>query len=245
MIRRIACLLLALPLAANGLDALRTRLRGAPAADPIKASVSFENWSSQGDAKKPVLSQGRVNAWVECGPQGLRLFWGRDLLRRARQEAQALNENPELPTPTRDAMRGLEALGLQDCFEPAPHLLQDLDRAQLLEERADTLDGVACRLLRLKLEPRLPERTRKYVKELDATAKVWVDAEGWPLAAETQFKVRGKALLVVSFSSDEKDEYRFARVGGRLVTVRHASENSSSGAGESARSRKVTVLSYS
>ncbi|NTV76041.1 MAG: hypothetical protein HGA66_17780 [Holophaga sp.] len=162
----------------------------------------------------------------------------------AEQEARLRTEDPEKTTPTREAMAGLDALSLQNYFDPGPQLLQDLDKATLLEERPDTLDGRSLKLLSLKLEPRLGARDRKYVKELDATAKVWVDAEGLPVAAETRVKVRGKALLVISFSSEQHDAYRFARVNGRLVTVHHLHESSGSGGGESGQSRRVTTLAF-
>ncbi|WP_306599076.1 hypothetical protein [Geothrix sp. 21YS21S-2] len=236
---------LTLPLAADGLDALRARLQKPAGAEALKASVQLESWNRRGDEKKPVISQGRATAWAECGPQGIRLSWGRDLLAQALQEARLRTEDPEKTTPTREAMAGLDALSLQNYFDPGPQLLQDLDKATLLEERPDTLDGRALKLLSLKLEPRMGARDRKYVKELDATAKVWVDAEGLPVAAETRVKLRGKALLVISFSSEQHDAYRFARVGGRLVTVHHLHESSGSGGGESGQSRRVTTLAFS
>jgi len=236
---------LTLPLRADGLDALRTRLQKPAGAETLKASVQLETWNRRGDEKKPVVSQGKASAWAEYGPQGLRLFWGRETLAQALQEARLRTADPEKTTPTRDALGSIDALSVQGCFDPAPQLLQDLDKATLLEERADTLDGRDLRLLSLKLEPNLGARDRKYVKELDATAKVWVDADGLPVAAETRVKVRGKALLVISFSSEQRDAYRFARVNGRLVTVHHLHESSGSGGGESGQSRRVTTLTFS
>lgn len=244
MLKRLALILCVLPLAANGLDALRASLRRPAAEGPLKASVDFQNWSSRGDAKKPVVSQGKAVAWAEDGPKGLKLFWSRDQLRQAQTETRLQTEDPERTTPTRDAMAGLTALALQDYFDAAPRLLEDLEQATLLEERPDALDGRPCRLLVLKLDPKLSERNRKYVKELDAGAKVWVDAEGSPLAMDLRVKVKGKALLVITFASDQHDEYRFAQVGGHLVTLRHLSENTSSGAGESGSSRKVATLAF-
>ncbi len=236
---------LTLPLRADGLAALRARLQKPAGAETLKASVQLETWNRRGDDKKPVVSQGKASAWAEYGPQGLRLFWGRETLAQALQEARLRTGDPEKTTPTRDALGALDALSVQACFDPAAELLQDLDKATLLEERADTLDGRDLKLLSLKLEPRLGARDRKYVKELEATAKVWVDAEGLPVAAETRVKVRGKALLVISFSSEQRDAYRFARVNGRLVTVHHLHESSGSGGGESGQSRRVTTLTFS
>ncbi|BDU74320.1 hypothetical protein [Mesoterricola silvestris] len=236
---------LVLPLRADALGALRARLQKPAGGEPLKASVQVETWNRKGDEKKPVISQGKATAWAESGPQGLRLSWGRDLLAQALQEARLQTADPEKTTPTREAMAGIDALSLQNYFDPGPQILQELDGATLLEERPDTLDGRPLKLLSLKLEPRIGARERKYIKELDATAKVWVDAEGTPVAAETRVKVRGKALLVISFRSEQHDAYRFGRVGGRLVTVHHVHESSGSGGGESGQSRKVATLTFS
>lgn len=243
--RHLILCALALPLCAGSLDTLRSHLQKPAGAETLKASIDLQTWSRKGDEKKPVITQGKATAWAESGPQGLRLFWGRDLLAQALREARLRTEDPEKTTPTREAMAGMDALSLQDYFDPGPQILQDLDKATLVEERADTLDGRVLKLLSLKLEPRMAARERKYIKELEATAKVWVDGEGSPVAAETRVKLRGKALLVISFSSEQHDAYRFARVNGRLVIVHHLHETSGSGGGESGQSRKVATLAFS
>jgi hypothetical protein len=245
MRHRLLWFLCALPLCANGLDTLRAQLQKPPAADTLRATVELQTWSRQGDEKKPVVTQGKATALAENGPQGLKLQWSRELLAQARKEAHARSEDPEKTTPTKEAMDGLGALALQAYFDAAPRLLEDLDQATVLEERPDTLDGRALQLLVLKLEPRLGARDRKYVKDLSATAKVWVDAAGVPVASETHVKIKGKALLVISFSSEQKDTYRYARINGRLVTVQHVHETSGSGGGESGQSRRVASLTFS
>ena len=239
----IICLFV-LPLCATGLDTLRTQLQKPGAAEVLKASVELQTWTRRGDEKKPVITEGQATAWVESGPQGLRLFWGRDVLAQARQEARLRSEDPEKTTPTRDSIAAMNILSLQNYFEPSGKLLQDLDKATLVEERPDTLDGKPCRLLALKLDPKMNARDRKYVKEVEATAKLWLDADGLPLAAEFRTHVRGTIMLVVSFVADERDEYRFGRTGGHLVTVRHLHENTSSGAGEHGQTRQVATLAF-
>jgi hypothetical protein len=238
-------LALALPLAANGLDTLRTQLQKPAAGEALKASVECTTWNLRGDEKKPIISQGKATAWVEEGAQGLKIFWSKELLQQVSREVRARHDDPEKTTPTRGAMGGLDALSLLDYFEPAPVLLRHLDQAQLLEERPDTLEGKAVRLMSFKLAPRMSAEQKKYVKEFESTAKVWVDGEGFPVAAEVHTRVKGRALLVINFASDEQEEFKFARVNGRLVTVRHSENNTSSGAGESGQEKKVAVLTFS
>jgi len=244
--RLVLCLCLAavLPLRADSLADLKARLRALNGSESLKASVDYQIWSRSGDVKKPVITQGKVTAWVEEGPQGLKIFWGRDLIQKAIQEARLQNTDPEKTTPTRRAMGSLGALDLEEYFNSGEKLLQDLEQATLVEEKSDTLDGKLVRLLSFKLEPRMSKQQRKYVKELDATAKLWVDKDGVPVGAEQNVKVKGKALLVISFQSEQHDEFRFARIGERLVTVSHIHEDSGSGGGESGASKQVTTLRY-
>ena len=236
------CLPALLPLRADGLSDLKTRLRALESTAPIKTQVKHETWNRSGDPKKPVVTQGDALALVEDGPQGLRITWSSEQLQLAVREARARTLDPEKTTPTRDAIASMDTLSIQECFYAGPGILQQLEGAKLLEDRADVLDGQPVRLLSLKIEPRLSTNEKKYVKELESTAKFWLDPGGLPIGAERHTKVRGRALMVISFQSDERDEYRFAHVTNRLITVRHTHENSASGGGESTQSRQVTTV---
>jgi len=232
------------PLRADALADLKGKLAKLKGSEPLRVSVERENWSRNGDEKKPVVTQGKATAWVEESPQGLKLFWSRDQIQQAAQEAKAKDADPEKTTPTRDVMSSLNTLGFEDYFNSAESVLQDLDQATLIEDKSDTLDGKPARLLSFKVEPRMGQRERKYIKELEATAKVWIDAEGFPVAAQKSIKVKGRAFVVISFKSEQKDEFRFTRIGNRLVTIRHQHESSGSGGGESGQTKQTTTLKY-
>lgn len=114
-----------------------------------------------------------------------------------------------------------------------------------MEAKADTWQGKPATRLQLKLTPKLSKQNQKYVKEMVATASVWVGGDGLPLAAETQVHMKGRALLVISFEQDQKESFQFARVGNRLVVTRHSQESSGSGGGESGQTKTVVALSPS
>ena len=65
---------------------------------------------------------------------------------------------------------------------------------------------------------------------------------GRPLGAEQRVHVKGRALLVISFQSDQREEYRFAPAGDRLVVVEHVKEGSGSGGGQSGKERTTATL---
>ena len=242
-LRLISLLLACALLPADTLSDLKGTLSRLNGQDPVKASVDYQFWSRQGSDKKPVITEGRAQSHVEDGPQGLKIAWSRPLIQAAAQEARAKAQDPEKKTPTREAIEGLGAVELSDALNGADRLLRTLDQAQLVEEKADQWQGHPARLLRLKVTPRLSQEDQKYVKELEASAQVWVGADGLPLAAESQTHMKGRALLVINFEQRQKEAFRFARMGNRLVVVHHETESSGSGGGQQGQSKRVTDLS--
>lgn len=225
-------LLAALPLSADALEDLKATLERFTRPEPLRAQVDYTFWSRSGDDKKPEITQGKAAAWVEEGPAGLRMGWGRPLLQAALQEARARALDPGKGAPTRQALDALSPTDILEYLNGAEELLRSLEQARIEDVRDEPWQGRPARLLRLKVSPRLGERQQKYVKSLEATAKVWVGPDGVPLAAEHQMRIKGRALMVVSFESSQKEEFHFGIHGGRLVVLRHTRETSSSGAGE-------------
>lgn len=237
-------LLLACALAqADTLGDLKSALAKLNGQDPVKANITYQFWSKQGDDKKPVISEGKATSQAEDGPQGLKLTWSRNLIQTAAQEARAKVQDPEKKTPTRRAIEGLKAVAVSEYLNGSDELIRTLDQAQLIDEKTETWQGKPARLLNLKLTPRMGEQEKKYVKELEATAKLWVGADGLPLAIQSSVRVKGRALLVITFEQSQKEEYHFARSGNRLIVVQHVSETSGSGGGEKGQTKAVVNLS--
>lgn len=208
--------------------------------DPVKARVEQRLQVRQGD--EPPRPEGSVTATASLGPEGLEVRWARPILEQAAAEELRAAANPEAPTPIRDAMASLGAMDTSNLLDAAPLLRRALDGATLLEDRADTLDGQPTRLLVLKLEPALSARDKKYVKELEATARVWLGSDGLPLAADRLVRVKGRAMLVISFESEDKTAYRFVRAGDRLVTVALRRDVKSEGMGEKSERHELTAI---
>ena len=219
-------------------DAL-VRLNGQ---DPVKASVDYQFWSKQGDEKNPVITQGKATTFVEDGPQGLKMSWNRTLIQAAVQEAKAQAKDPEKKASTRRAIEGLKAVDVSDYLNGTEELLRTLEQGQLVEEKMEAWQGKPARLLRFKLRPKLSKQDQKYVKDLEATANIWIGADGLPLAAETETRMKGRAFLVISFEQQQKESFEFTRSGNRLVVVHHVLESSASGGGEHGQSKTVMTL---
>ncbi len=219
------------------LSAALARLDGAQV---VRAQVTHRHSFTQGN--DPPRPEGVVRATAASGPDGLQVTWERAVLAEAEREEQALVTNPEAGTPTRDALFDLRILALAHLLDPAPELVRLLRGATLLEARDELKDGVPARLLVLSVTPPLGARDRKYVKEVAATARLWLGPDGLPLAAEQELKAKGRAFLVITFDLTQVERVRFARQGGRLVMRHRETEQRTSGAGDKGWRRSVTDL---
>lgn len=240
--RLFALLLASSLLQADTLADLKSALARLNGQDPVKATVEYQFWSKQGDEKKPVITEGKATTFLEDGPQGLKMSWSRALLQAASQEAQLQAKDPEKKGTTRRAIEGLKAIEASEYLNGAEELLRTLEQGQVVEEKTEAWQGKPAKLLAFKLTPKLAKQDQKYIKEMEATAKVWIGTDGLPLAAETQTRMKGRALLVISFEQLQKAAFQFQRVGNRLVVIHHTQENSGSGGGEKGQSKTVISL---
>ena len=110
-------------------------------------------------------------------------------------------------------------------------LINDLDQATLVSQTAATRDGKPATLLRIKVKPTLAG-TSRFVKEPKIELRVWVDANGIPLAAERDSNYSA-SFVVVSASNVRKEHWDFAVFGDRLYAAHSDEENRASAVGKS------------
>jgi hypothetical protein len=213
-----------------------------PATSPVRARVEHRVTFTQGDEEKapPV---GSASATASAGPEGLRISWSPALLARAESEERARLLDPDAFTPTRDAVGDLRTLAIARALDAVPEMLRWLHDAQVLEDKVEPFEGAPTRVLLLQVKPPVAARDRKYVKDIEATARVWLAPDGVPLATERRVLLKGRIFLIITFEIEQKESLRFGRSGDRLVVVRHESDNRSSGAGERRDRHAVTEVS--
>lgn len=235
-------LLLAISLGADPLAELQAALAALAAHAPVRARVDYRYETVTGEGEEASRDAGEVSAEAAEGPGGVTLRWSPVLVEQAREEARRRAADPEAKTPTRRGMADLDAMVVARRLDVARELRDAFDHATLLEDRPDTLDGAPARLLVLQVPARLSKQERRYVKKAETAARVWLGADGVPLGAELHVLARGRIFLVIGFELEDRDTFRFARVGDRLVAVRHEREHRAEGAGEHQRYKAVTVL---
>ncbi len=213
-----------------------------PATTPVRARVEHRVVYTQGDEEPPPPT-GTATATASAGPEGLRITWSPDLLARAEADERSRLNDPDAPTPTRDAVFDLRPLALARALDAVPEMLRSLYDARVLEDRVEPFEGAPTRMLVLQVKPVIAARDRKYVKDVEATARIWLDRDGVPLAADRRVLLKGRIFLVITFEIEQKESLRFRRSGDRLVATRLESDSRSSGAGERRDRHAVTTLS--
>jgi hypothetical protein len=222
---------------------LKSALAGLHGRNPVKARVEFQSSGRVSEVSKLDGDGGKATALVEDGPYGLSVFWSRALVEQVAGERKVEARDPDKPSAAGRAMDELNASRLNNYLNAAPALLDKLVEAKLIEEAADTREGQPVRRLTFKVTPPLNERSRKIIKEIDATVRVWIGADGLPVAGDSRVRLKGRALLVIAFESTETEQFRFQHTGDRLLVVRHIRETDGSGGGESNHQKSVENLS--
>ena len=241
---RIALLLLltATSLRADALSDLKEALLHLTGQDPVSASIDFAFTDTSGDEKKPVTNEGRATATVSLGSAGLQIVWSPEQLAAALREQKEGAGKRHAPAPTRQAMGRLSATQIYDYLDASAGVLGRLETATLVSEHEERWQDQPARLLTLKLEPPLSDEDRKVIKQIDATARIWVGTDGTPLAAESTLKLKGRAMLVIGFDHSEQEQFTFARAGDRLVIVSHRRETADNGGGQHHSSKTKATL---
>ena len=212
-----------------------------PATTPVRARVEHRVTFTQGDDEQAPPA-GTATATASSGPDGLRIAWSPSLLARAEAEERARLQDPDAHAPTRDAIGDLRTLGLARALDAVPEMLRSLYDARVLEDGVEPFEGVPTRVLLLQVKPAIASRDRKYVKDVEATARIWLGPDGVPLATDRRVLLKGRIFLIITFEIEQKESLRFGRSGDRLVVLRHESDSRSAGAGERRDRHALTTL---
>ncbi len=191
-------------LRADALTDLTAKLRALKAQAPItlKLEQSSTEWD-EGKERKEVRT-----LKVAEGPGGLAI-----LEDSGRGSASRPAKAPGDPTGRKGETTWRRQLRAQE------DLLDELEKATLVGETPEVLDGRPVRRLRLKLNLDLDEDARKHVKRSTMEATLWLGEDGLPVAMERRIDLEVRAMLFVKVWTKVDSRYRFARVHDRLLTT--------------------------
>ena len=240
--RSLAILLLAAAaLCADPISDLRSALEELDGESRIVATLDLEVSGAEGDKDDPLRLNGTASATVSDGPEGVTIRFAPDGLERAQAEA-ASSEEIGRDYGARLAVDTIDGVMVHEHLNAAPVILRHLRRAELVAAKDDALDGRPARLLELKITPRPNVAARKYIKEVNISLRLWLDRDGLPAAAHLSQVQKGRALLVIGFEAGQQDEFRYSRIGDRLVAIHHSRVTTGSGAGQHSNSKTAVSL---
>lgn len=228
------------PLHAEALADLRTALARLQGGDAISAGLEIKQSVRDSAGQKPSAGQVKLN--LQSGAQGLQLIFPPELMQQAEREAQAHTANPELPTPLGELLAVVTPTRAAQLLGSAPGLLRSLDGATVKESRGDALDGKPAQLLVLDVPGHLSAKQKDDLKHFEGQLKLWLDADGTPLASEETYKFNGRKLLI-GFEGSESSNTRYAVSAGRLVAKTRTSRSSFKGFGEDNETVTTSTLS--
>jgi hypothetical protein len=229
---------LALPAAGDALSDLRAVLQRYPATSPITVSASL---NVKGDTQdKTATRAGSTTLEVDAGPAGFTIHVPPATLAAAVSEAAAKKHDPESRTPTRNAMVALTIFDLIDSIDAASMLLNDLSGATLIDQRPSTHAGQPATLLHIKVKSTLAGTSSRLVNEPKVDLRVWIDANGVPIAAERDSNFSASVLFIKA-ANVRKERWELAVSGDRLYASRSEQSNRANALGKSAGSSRSLV----
>jgi hypothetical protein len=211
------------------LDELRRSLAEFHGDSPMRVRVDAVHRRNAGKETK----ESRTASVVEDDGTSLRIVHDKKELRKHQTGAKRQRSDDDVT-----------AGGALDLMNYAPRLLELLEGATLKRAVPSSLDGAPATLVEFVPVREKDEDGDKWIKNYEDLVTVWLGPGNVPIAAErnTAIKVR---VVVIGAEFSNKEKYRFARNGDRLVVASHAADSASSGLGRSEKqwmSETVTVL---
>jgi hypothetical protein len=221
---------------ANGLDDLRGALGALQGQGTLRGTFEAHQQAAEVDGKDSTPDAASAQAQVEEDASGLQVRWDRAVLKRANEQAWAAKggkKGQALST----LIGSTSALRLAGAVNYAPALLHALEGAQLKAERSDSWQGKSARLLELSLVEAAPAEEKVKMKESTHEARIWLGADGAPLAATVTHRRKASVMVFLSFEQEAREEFVFSVVANRLVVLKRDEQGTAKGLGSTTQYR--------
>ncbi|MDR2697330.1 MAG: hypothetical protein LBB40_02510, partial [Holophagales bacterium] len=231
-------------LAADGLSDFKAAIVRYTAKSTIKGTLEVQTWSRQGKGKDATEMRGQASAWVEYGPQGLQMRWNRPFLNQLDQEARLRTKGAPQNNQVSNALWHMDLRKTYDLLDASKDLSLILETATFQSEGLEPLNGRSTRVLRFSVpQSGVPERLRRWIKEFNSTAKIWIDKEGNPLSYWQSTHIKARAFLVISFEQTQEQSITYSKTADNLVCLSVEEKQEFGGGGEYNSSRTIRTFS--
>lgn len=211
----------------------------------VQAGIDFQLWTRQTLGKQSAVHQSKVKAMFQEDEESLRITWPKVVIADLTVEEERAARGEVPTTAFRDQMKELDPGRIHHLLDQATMLRRLVDESRFVSERAETWEGKSARLVLFEFNPRVPENKAGRLSRRSGSLKVWIAADGTPLASSEVAEYEGKmGRFLGAFQSKVDTETRYAVMQGRLVALHREIEESSaeSDGAERADSRRVFDL---
>ncbi len=232
-------LLASAALRADALADLRAKLSALKPAGAFAARIEIRSTGSNDD--EGTASRNEKSASIDAlqDAAGIHLAWSAAQIEMARRENAEQQRHPDAPKS--GGLAELSATSAAALLDAAPGLLLRLEGATLVDSHAENYQGKPATLIVVTPRNTLSEKDRKRIKKYETSMKIWLDAQGWPLAAESKVHLKA-SMYLISFTADHSATESFAHTADRLYFIARTEENSGAGLGQKGGDRVVTKV---
>jgi hypothetical protein len=210
-----------LPLHAQDVPALTARLGSLGGKDALRVTVVVEAATTAGESKTAPESE-KLHLSIARDPAGLSLTVAEEVAdTRLFQEFSLFRAN--------------------EIIHRGASLARELTGMQLVESGAASREGVPC--TRWLLQADETHSQSGATAKIHRTVELWLDADGYPVAASftTQVRVR---MLLFKMTRESKREQRYRHVGDHLVLTLDKTEDTE-GDGKSKDAKRTITTTAS
>lgn len=230
----LLALLLSSTAAASTLSELKAALGGMQGQGNLRGTFESRQTRTSEEEGKPETTT--LSVKVEDSAGELRIGWDHGLLKRALEASQ---RTPKPDAELSMAINTTSAGRIAGAVNYAPRLLNILSGGQVKADRMDSWQGKPARLLEVAYMPPIDAGSSLKIKENLHSARVWVGADGVPLAATLSHSLRASFMVFISYEEKSTESYVFGNMADRLVVLRREEQGSKKGAGQDGTFRNV------
>ena len=179
------------------LSDLITRLQKIEANSPLRAVVHVEEYTPETERKEGSLKLEKADLIITSDANALTLCIKGDI-----SNARVFEE--------------FSLLRASELVHYGPSLARELAGLKLVGKSPDSHEGIPCTRWHLRSEEKQSQLGMSATLRRDV--ELWIDTEGYPIAASFKKQGEGKVLLFRQ-SRESTREQRYERGGGRLILV--------------------------
>ncbi len=224
---------------ADALSDLHARLQAIKPTTPLSARIELRSTGVTEDDGNQSTTERTALIEATHDATGIRMNWASTMLDKARLQKAAVLRDPDTPKP--GALVGLDANAALDLLDAAPDLLLALEGATLIESREDKFENKPSTLLTLKPRMSMAKKDIKRMKKFEYVAQLWLDADGWPVAMESQQHVKF-SMMLMSFNTDTREKRLYGHTADRLFVTASSRDGSFEGFGQKTAEHATTAV---